>query len=176
MAASFCFSAGPAARAAGGDLAERAVPPGLLVYGLGQPAVRRVAAAVFYPLAPFAGGQPQGLSEGFPSPAVTGDLGALSRPMMLLQASTLSSEDPDGPGADGAMPEAISSAPSQIDQVTALPSPDCGSSARPPPRPAGHGRCGPPIARASSTRSVLWLAAVRHPAMSRENASMTNPV
>ena len=32
------------------------------------------------------------------------------------------------------------------------------------------------ITSASSTRSVLWLAAVRHPAISRENASITNAV
>jgi hypothetical protein len=32
------------------------------------------------------------------------------------------------------------------------------------------------ITSASSTRSVLWLAAVRHPVISRENASITNAV
>ena len=32
------------------------------------------------------------------------------------------------------------------------------------------------ITSASSTRSVLWLAAVRHPVISRANASMTNAV
>ena len=32
------------------------------------------------------------------------------------------------------------------------------------------------ITSASSTRSVPWLAAVRHPVISRENASMTSAV
>ena len=91
MAASFCSSfwwpAGPAARPAGGDLAERAVPPGLLVFG------RRVAAGAPHhprgvvPAGPFAGGGLD-LGGGFPWPLVVGDLG-LYRPMML-SASALS--------------------------------------------------------------------------------------
>src|SRR5438270_2706027 len=77
MAASFSFlswPAGPAARAAGGDLAERAVAPGLLVFG------RRAAPGAPHhprgvvPAGPFAGGRldPGG---GFPRPQVIDDLG-----------------------------------------------------------------------------------------------------
>ena len=43
-------AAGPAARPAGGDPAERPVPPGLLVFG-GRPQVRRITRAVLYQLA-----------------------------------------------------------------------------------------------------------------------------
>src|SRR6266508_5037848 len=74
MAASFVLPAGPAARPAGGDLAERAVAPGLLVLG------RRAAPGApphprgVVPAGPFAGG---GLDPGggFPWPQVAGDLG-----------------------------------------------------------------------------------------------------
>ena len=54
MAASFSFlswPAGPAARPAGGDLAERAVPPGLLISAGGRPPVRRITRRVLYQLA-----------------------------------------------------------------------------------------------------------------------------
>src|SRR6266702_4387070 len=74
MAASFCWPAGPAARPAGGDLAERPVAPGLLVFG------RRAACGAPHdppgvvPAGPFAGG---GLDPGggFPRPQVVDDLG-----------------------------------------------------------------------------------------------------
>src|SRR5438445_12916406 len=75
MAASFLFwPAGPAARPAGGDLAERAVAPGLLVFG------RRAAPGAPHhprgvvPAGPFAGGGLD-LGGGFPRPQLAGDLG-----------------------------------------------------------------------------------------------------
>src|SRR5258705_6720565 len=74
MAASFCWPAGPAARPAGGDLAERAVAPGLLV------SVRRAAPGAPHhprgvvPAGPFAGGGLH-LGGGFPRPQVVDDLG-----------------------------------------------------------------------------------------------------
>src|SRR5690349_4571866 len=74
MAASFCWPAGPAARAAGGDLAERPVPEGLLVFG------RRAAPGAPHdprgvvPAGPFAGGRLD-LGGGFPWPQVSDDLG-----------------------------------------------------------------------------------------------------
>src|SRR4249920_3543186 len=76
MAASFWWPTGPAARPAGGDLAERAVPPGLLVFA------RRAAPGAPHdprgvvPAGPFAGG---GLDPGggFPWPQVVDDLGVV---------------------------------------------------------------------------------------------------
>src|SRR5215472_3601592 len=74
MAASFWWPAGPAARPAGGDLAERAVPPGLLVLG------RRAAPGAPHhprgvvPAGPFAGGGLD-LGGGFPRPQVADALG-----------------------------------------------------------------------------------------------------
>src|SRR5438876_11526016 len=75
MAASFLFwPAGPAARPAGGDLAERAVAPGLLVFA------RRAAPGAPHdphgvvPAGPFAGGRLDP-GRGFPWPQVVGDLG-----------------------------------------------------------------------------------------------------
>ena len=86
MAASFLAPAGPAARAAGGDLAERPVPPGLLVLAGGRPPVRRITRAVLYQLA-LRGGRldPGGVSHG-PRWSMTS---VLYRPMML-SASALS--------------------------------------------------------------------------------------
>src|SRR5260370_27864044 len=74
MAASFWWPAGPAARAAGGDLAERAVAPGLLVFGgRAAPGAPHDPRGVV-PAGPFAGGRlhPGG---GFPWPQVVDDLG-----------------------------------------------------------------------------------------------------
>ena len=54
MAASFSFlswPAGPAARPAGRDLAERPVTPGLLVLGRRPAPVRRITRRVLYQLA-----------------------------------------------------------------------------------------------------------------------------
>src|SRR5271166_4274244 len=74
MAASFWWPAGPAARAAGGDLAECAVAPGLLVFA------RRAAPGTPHdpggvvPAGPLAGGGLH-LGGGFPWPQVAGDLG-----------------------------------------------------------------------------------------------------
>src|SRR5436309_10821170 len=77
MAASFCSSwrpAGPAARPAGGNLTERPVAPGPLVFG------RRAAAGAPHnprgvvPAGPFAGGGLD-LGGGFPWPQVVDDLG-----------------------------------------------------------------------------------------------------
>ena len=54
MAASFSllsWPAGPAARPAGGDLAERPVTPGLLVLGRRLAPVRRITRRVLYQLA-----------------------------------------------------------------------------------------------------------------------------
>src|SRR5260370_8106834 len=84
MAASFWWPAGPAARAAGGDLAERAVAPGLLVFG------RRAAPGAPHdprgvvPAGPFAGGRlhPGG---GFPWPQVVDDLGFVQADDPLAQ-------------------------------------------------------------------------------------------
>ena len=94
MAASFWWPAGPAARAAGGDLAERPVPPGLLVLG------RRAAAGAPHhprgvvPAGPFAGGRldPGG---GFPWPQVVDDLGFVQADDALRQRVVI--RIPDGP-------------------------------------------------------------------------------
>ena len=90
MAASFSFlswPAGPAARPAGGDLAERAVPPGLLVLGRGRPPVRRITRRVLYQLAHslVAASTWAGVSHGPRWPMTS----VLYRPMML-SASALS--------------------------------------------------------------------------------------
>ena len=89
MAASFSlfWPAGPAARPAGGDLAERAVPPGLLVLGQGRPPVRRITRRVLYQLAHslVAASTWAGVSHG-PRWSMTS---VLYRPMML-SASALS--------------------------------------------------------------------------------------
>src|SRR5436190_12833747 len=95
MAASFLFwPAGPAARPAGGDLAERAVAPGLLVFG------RRAAPGAPHhprgvvPAGPFAGG---GLDPGggFPWPPVVDDLGLVQPDDALRQRVVIGI--PDGP-------------------------------------------------------------------------------
>src|SRR5271166_5286029 len=94
MAASFWWPAGPAARPAGGDLAERAVPPGLLVLA------RRAAAGAAHdprgvvPAGPFAGGGLD-LGGGFPWPQVAGDLGLIQADDALGQRVVVGV--PDGP-------------------------------------------------------------------------------
>src|SRR5215470_6761034 len=107
MAASFWWPAGPAARPAGGDLAERAVPPGLLVFG------RRAAPGTAHhprgvvPAGPFAGGGLD-LGGGFPWPQVVDHLGLVQADDALGQRVVV--RVPAVP-TDGAMPEAASSAP-----------------------------------------------------------------
>src|SRR5271165_6135763 len=85
MAASFLsWPAGPAARPAGGDLAECAVAPGLLVFG------RRAAPGAPHdprgvvPAGPFAGGRLD-LGGGFPWPQVSDDLGLVQPDDRLRQ-------------------------------------------------------------------------------------------
>ena len=94
MAASFVLPAGPAARPAGRDLAERAVAPGLLVFG------RRAAAGAPHhprgvvPAGPFAGGR---LDPGgaLPRPQVVDDLGLVQTDDRLGQRVVIGV--PDGP-------------------------------------------------------------------------------
>ena len=94
MAASFWWPAGPAARPAGGDPAERPVPPGLLVFG------RRAAAGAPHhprgvvPAGPFAGGRLH-LGGGFPRPQVIDDLGLVQPDDALRQRVIV--RVPDGP-------------------------------------------------------------------------------
>ena len=94
MAASFVLPAGPAARPAGGNLAERPVPPGLLVLG------RRAACGAPHhprgvvPAGPFAGGRLH-LGGGFPRSQVIDDLGLVQPDDALRQRVVV--RVPDGP-------------------------------------------------------------------------------
>src|SRR5437660_12897760 len=92
MAASFWWPAGPAARPAGGDLAECAVAPGLLVFG------RRAAPGAPHdppgvvPAGPFAGGGLD-LGGGFPWPLVSDDLGLVQADDALGQRVVIAVPD-----------------------------------------------------------------------------------
>ena len=166
----------------------------------GRPPVRRMTRAVLYPPAPpFAGGRLD-LGGGFPWPQVSDSLGLVQPDDRLRQRVVVGVPDAADRRRDASFRQLGAGSVDRYSLPASLLSrgtpqqapPDQASARIPrlnanlgiiavvdqpghPPPPAGPGRS-TAITSASSTRPVLWLAAVRHPAISRENASITSAV